>query len=107
MSLVLYNPLEAGILLGGSWLIQRNVLRNTKFELKTFVLKSYIVGTLNFIIQYPERYFQDTIYYALYLIVVNYITMGLILKVFGYKNNLLEISLIILFFDLSLTITIE
>lgn len=107
ISLVLYNPLEASVLLTSAWLLRGEKFRNKKFIVYEFLIKCFIVGTLNFCVQYPERYFQNSIFYVAFLMIENFILMGTILKIFGYNNNLLNIVVIMLFFNFSLTIIID
>ena len=107
ISLILYNPLEAMILLLASWFFKpKEILRN-KFNLTEFIVKSYILGFFNYIIQIPEAYFQNTIYYVMYLLFNDFLLMSLNLKLFGYKNKFKYISIIMFIFHLSLTIIID
>ena len=107
MSLVLYNPLEASVLLISSWFLRRNKYIYTTFKFRNFIHKCLIMGVLNYIVQYPERYFQNSIYYIFYLIIANFALMGIILKIFGYNNSFLQITIIMLLFNLTLNLSIE
>lgn len=107
MSLILYNPLEAMVLLLASWFFKPKEILRDKFNLTEFIVKSYILGFFNYIIQIPEAYFQDTIYYIAYLLFNDFLLMSLNLKLFGYKNKFKYISIIMSVFHLSLTIIID
>ena len=106
-SLVFYNPLEALILLTGSWILRGKKFKDETFKFKSFIIRCIIISNLNFVVQYLERYFQNSIYYGLYLIIENFLLMGLILKIIGYNNDLFKISFIMLLFDLSLSLIID
>ena len=79
----------------------KEILRN-EFNLKEFIIKCYIIGFLNYLIQIPEAYFQNSLLYGIFILVAYFVFMPLILKIFGYKNSFLNIIIIFLIFHISI-----
>lgn len=102
MSLVLYNPLEAGVLLLASWFFKPKYFYRAQFNIKEFIIRCYIIGTLNYIVQIPERFVQQSIFYGMFMILTYFVIAPLILEIFGYKNNFLILIFILLIFNISL-----
>lgn len=102
MSLVLYNPLEAGILLLATWFFKpKNIIRE-RFSFKKFIFKCYVLGWVYYIIQFISINLETSIFYGFYIVLQSILFMPLFLKVLGYKNNLIYILSIVFIFNLSL-----
>lgn len=69
-SLLLYNPLEAFIIL-----LFCNVCSGTKTKIR-IILDSYILGTLNFVVQYPNMLLESPVWQLIYNIFVAIIGMS-------------------------------
>lgn len=106
LSLILYNPLEAMVLLLASWFFKPAKIKRGKFNILDFIIRIYIIGTLNYIVQIPEQFLQDSLWYVYYLFIVGYFLMFLWLKLFGYKNSKLYLTSIILVFNITLDIAL-
>lgn len=79
-SLLLYNPLEAFIIL-----LFCNVCSGTKTKTR-IILDSYILGTLNFIVQYPNMLLENPMWQLIYNIFVMLIVMPFISYIYS-KNK--------------------
>jgi hypothetical protein len=107
MSLVLYNPLEAGVLLLASWFFKPRNIHRPHFNIKEFIHKCYIIGLLNYIIQIPEQFLENSLFYFFYLFAVVFFGMSLTLKIFGYKNIWACCMSIMLLYNFSLTLIVD
>jgi hypothetical protein len=83
-SLLLYNPLEAFIIL-----LFCNVCSGTKTKTR-IILDSYILGTLNFVVQYPNMLLENPMWQLVYNIFVVLIVMPII--VYLYCHNKFKFS---------------
>lgn len=106
MSLILYNPLEAGVLLLYSWFFKPNKIQRNKFNVQDFIIKCYLIGTLNYLVQIFEAHFQNSLLYGIFMLVCYFILMPIILLIFGYHNNIIYIIAIFLLFHTSIDIII-
>lgn len=79
-SLLLYNPLEAFIIL-----LFCNVCSGTKTKTR-IILDSYILGTLNFVVQYPNMLLENPMWQLIYNIFVMLILMPVILYLYSKKR---------------------
>ncbi len=79
-SLLLYNPLEAFIIL-----LFCNVCSGTKTKTR-IILDSYILGALNFVVQYPNMLLESPVWQLTYNIFVAIIIMPIILYIFTLKR---------------------
>lgn len=79
-SLLLYNPLEAFIIL-----LFCNVCSGTKTKTR-IILDSYILGTLNFVVQYPNMFLENSMWQLIYNIFVMLILMPVILYLYSKKK---------------------
>lgn len=79
-SLLLYNPLEAFIIL-----LFCNVCSGTKTKTR-IILDSYILGTLNFVVQYPNMLLGNSMWQLIYNIFVMLILMPVILYLYSKKK---------------------
>lgn len=79
-SLLLYNPLEAFIIL-----LFCNVCSGTKTKIR-IILDSYILGTLNFVVQYPNMFLENPMWQLIYNVFVVLIIMPLIAYLYCRKK---------------------
>lgn len=79
-SLLLYNPLEAFIIL-----LFCNVCSGTKTKTR-IILDSYILGTLNFVVQYPNMLLENSMWQLIYNIFVVLILMPIIVYLYCYNK---------------------
>lgn len=79
-SLLLYNPLEAFIIL-----LFCNVCSGTKTKIR-IILDSFILGTLNFVVQYPNMLLESPVWQLIYNIFVAIIVVPIILYIFTLKR---------------------
>lgn len=106
ISLILYNPLEAGVLLLASWFFKPKTIKRNKFKLEEFVLKTYIISTVLFLIQSLGNKMETSIFYNIFLIVQAIVLVPLVLKIFGYKNEFYYLLMIVFVFNFSLDFVI-
>lgn len=85
MSLILYNPLEAFILIFPFWFLNRSKLKfnnNKKKIAKNFLKDMFILGTIFLISQLPLNLLYDSIYYGFF----NLINIGFTIIVLYFYN---------------------
>lgn len=79
-SLLLYNPLEAFIIL-----LFCNVCSGTKTKTR-IILDSYILGTLNFVVQYPNMFLENPVWQLIYNTIDTIIFMSFAVYIL-FKNR--------------------
>lgn len=84
-SLVCYNFLEAFLLLLACYLFRNNKYKYVKFNLKKFVVSSYVLGFINLLIQYPMNMISNPILYMIYNILMINIVESIVLCVYANK----------------------
>lgn len=89
-SLILYNPLEAALLLWCSWLLRDEKYRNLKFNKKRFIINSYILGIILLFIQYPLSLINNTLIFIIYDKILSFLIGPLIHFIYYKKCNLLK-----------------
>ena len=96
MSILLYNPLEAIVLILPLWVLQKDRLeyKNRKTLILNFLKDAYILSTIFFILQIPLKPLEYSLFYSLYNIVV--CVIGTIFILNFYNKNRFKISNIVL-----------
>lgn len=112
MSFLLYNPLEAMVLILPLWIFNRNRL-NWKYKkrlFKVFVKDCYIVGNINLLHQIPLNYLSNSLLFSLW----EFISMGFSFMVLYHynkkrfqNNKLILCCLIFVFFQISLILLVS
>lgn len=107
MSFLLYNPLEAMILIIPIWIANINNInwKNKKLLLRVFIKDCYIIGILNLIVQLPLNFLFNTLFYIIYNSAFCVIFMISFLYVYQIKRfkkrNLIFIILILVLYTIS------
>lgn len=106
MSLLIYNPLEALLLLTACYLFRDKSSINTKFNFKKYIIHSYILGFIFLLIQYPMVWIENPVMFFIYNNFIGIIVMSYLLffynKKIRNKINLMKCFAIFIIYFISI-----
>lgn len=113
MSFLLYNPLEAMIIILPLWISNKDKinLNNKKILFKIFIKHCYVLGCLFLLIQLPLTYLKQTLFYIIYDSFICFILMlGILIfynKILFKETKIINCLMILLLYFISLVFIIS
>lgn len=112
MSFLLYNPLEALVLILPMWILKKEKInwKNKKLLFKIFIKDCYIIGTILLISQVLLSVLAETLLYMLFdflCVLFNVIVMCLYEKIRFKQRSVLNNLIIVLLYNISLSIIVS